>query len=738
MTFVAGRRLARGLWLGASVAILGAVLSLLPWTLELDENAGLGWLFARRGALPPPESPVVVGVSRAAAEALGVSRELDEWPRALHAELIAKLSAAGAALIVFDMFFDEPRTAADDERLAAAIAAAGNVILLERVDSDTLALSEAPRVAALVERRHLPIEPLKKGALASAPFTLPVVPLRTNQFWTFGRGAGDTPTLPVVALQAFLLDEYEHLLGLLRHARPEVAADLPQSARDAAAGGRLEDVVRRLREVFRADPSLTAEIAAALGQLGDDEAAHGVRALLDVYAGDDHRYLSYYGPARTVRTVSYDSVLRGAAEGLAGKVVFVGYSESRQPDQQDAFISVFSERSGQNLSGVEIGATAFANLLERRRITPLPIGTHVAVVLAFGLLAGVAFSMLPVGAAIGAAALAASGYAALAAWQFSSTGLWLPLVVPVLVQVPVALLGAVLWTYHHTRSQRERIEAAFGYYLPAHEVRRFAEQHVDAGLSGELQYGTCLLTDVERYASVSERLDPHALRELLNRYYAVLLEVVGRHGGLVTDFAGDSLVAVWGGPKPEAERTAAACTCALDIVAAVNDFNRSRGVQLPTAVGLDTGLVLLGNVGAGSRYQYRAVGDIVTTSSRLQGLNRLLGTRVLASAQTVRASGGTVASRELGRFLLRGRTEALVVHELLDGSRSQDEGLLQQFAEALAAVARDDLGTARKLFGTLASRYPDDAPTRFYAALCDGRGTAGATVRAGVVLVETK
>src|SRR5690606_5544957 len=89
-------------------------------------------------------------------------------------------------------------------------------------------------------------------------------------------------------------------------------------------------------------------------------------------------------------------------------------------------------------------------------------------------------------------------------------------------------------------------------------------------------------------------------------------------------------------------------------------------------------------------------------------------------------------------FRRRGRTEALVGHELLDNSRSQDEGLLQQFAEALAAVARDDLGTARKLFGTLASRYPDDAPTRFYAALCDGRGTAGATVRAGVVLVETK
>src|SRR5690606_21773975 len=98
-----------------------------------------------------------------------------------------------------DLFFDEPRQTADDERFGAAIKAAANIVLLERVRSDNVAL---PGGRAVIQRRHPPIDLLKEGALASAPFTLPVVPVRTNQFWTFGRAAGDTPTLPVMALQA--------------------------------------------------------------------------------------------------------------------------------------------------------------------------------------------------------------------------------------------------------------------------------------------------------------------------------------------------------------------------------------------------------------------------------------------------------------------------------------------------------------------------------------------------------
>lgn len=740
MKFVAGRRLGRGITVGVGVGLVGAAASLLPWMLELEEDAGLGWLFARRGPIPPPDDVAIIAISRDSADALGASPELDEWPRALHAELIETLDHQGAEVIVFDLFFDEPRDSADDERLGAAIEAAGNVVLLERVRSDNVML---PGGRAVIESRHPPIDSLKEGALASAPFTLPVVPIRTNQFWTFGRAAGDTPTLPVMALQAYLLDEYEQLTRLVRVLRPALGEQLPagEAVRDAR---RFEDVVRRLRGAFSSSPSLRGEVETALAHFDDPHLVSRLEALLDVYAGSDHRYLDYYGPAGTIRTVAYHRALRPAEDSredfdLAGKVVFVGYSESRQPEQQDAFISVFSERSGQNLSGVEIGATAFANLLERRQISPLSIPASLALFLSFGLLAGVSFSVLPAFAAVAAALLGAGAYGGLALWQFTSAGVWLPLIVPVLLQLPLALFAALLWTYQHLRVQRERIEAAFGYYLPAREVRRFAEQHVDAGASGELQYGTCLLTDVERYTALSERLHPTDLHELLNRYYAVMLEVVERHGGVVTDFAGDSMVALWSGETPSTENTVRACRAALEIAHAVQQFNGTRGgLELPTAVGLDTGLVLLGNVGAGRRFEYRAVGDIVTTASRLQGLNRMLGTRVLVSGATAGALDDEVGVRDLGKFLLRGKSEPVSVYELSEGTDRSESSALEHFEEALGAFNRGDWPRAATLFQRAAQICAGDGPSRFYATLSEQFAARPPADWKGAVRVDAK
>src|SRR5690606_30943109 len=108
------------------------------WTLELEEYAGLGWLFARRGPIAAPDDVAIVGVSRDSAEALGTPPELDEGPRTLHAELVETLNRLGAAVVVFALFCDEARDGADDERFGAAIKAAGNVVLLERVRSDNV------------------------------------------------------------------------------------------------------------------------------------------------------------------------------------------------------------------------------------------------------------------------------------------------------------------------------------------------------------------------------------------------------------------------------------------------------------------------------------------------------------------------------------------------------------------------------------------------------------------------
>jgi adenylate cyclase len=193
--------------------------------------------------------------------------------------------------------------------------------------------------------------------------------------------------------------------------------------------------------------------------------------------------------------------------------------------------------------------------------------------------------------------------------------------------------------------------------------------------------------------------------------------VVQAHGGEISDTAGDSMVAVWASGKPDAGARLRAARASLAILAAVEEFNRSHpDSPLPTRVGLETGEMLLGNIGGEQRYEYRAVGDIVNTASRIQGLNQLLGTRVLLSATTI--AGVDLPARDLGTFLLRGKRLPVAVLEPIDGGEcALDARGIAEFAAALAAFRRGDWQTAEAGFAALAARFPDDGPSRYYDAL---------------------
>jgi adenylate cyclase len=721
-------RLQRAATLGIAAGLLGVAASLVPRVLELEENAGLSWLFALRGPAPPPADVAVVSIDAESAAALGVPSAPDRWPRSLHADLVDRLARAGAAAVVFDIIFDRARRSADDARFAAALERAGNVILLERLRSETIPVGVAG-AAAVVDKRVPPIPPLKRAAIATAPFPLPVVPVKVGQFWTFGRGTGGAPTLPSVALQAYALPAYDALVERLYRLRPALRGALPEHCAELRDARPLERVVAKLRGIFRADPSLAGEMLTAL----DGESPPGappeaaartamLRALIDLYGGGDSRYLDYYGPQRSILTVPYHEVLQlmpgdELSRALRGRVVFVGFSERQQPEQRDDFYSTFSERSGLNLGGVEIAATAFANLSHGRAVEPLTIPAHLALALGWGALLGAAFTVLPTMLSIGAAAVLGSLYLALAAQLFGASGTWLPLIVPLFVQVPAALFAAVLWSYARARNQAQRIQRAIGYYLPARVVDRLARETVDARSSAQLLHGTCLVTDAEQYTALAERIAPAELRELMNDYYAVLFKDVERHGGFVSDIVGDSMVAVWASAEPDAVARASACRAALEMLADIEPFNRAKvHRELPTRIGLHSGEVLLGSVGAERHFEYRAIGDIVNTASRIQALNKRLGTRLLVSAATLEGTAG-FAVRPLGRFLLAGKTAAESVCELTGPDAGRNGELAAGFAEALAAFAAEHWAEAARRFEDLGRQFPADGPTRFYREL---------------------
>jgi adenylate cyclase len=712
---LATRRLRFAARYGSFLGVGGLLLSLAPVLLRLDETIGLGMLFAARGAVPAPTDVVLVNISRDSAEGVGQTAELDEWPRRLHAALIDTLSAAGAAGIAFDIMFEEPRD--DDPILAAAIAAAGNVILAERVVDPTPLASGG---GVVVLERVPPTGQLKDAALATAPFTLPKVPIRVSQFWTFGPGA-DVPSLPVSALQVFLLPYYEDFIALLSSSSPALLDEIPTSRREVAATRDFGAAMRRIRIEFQRDAQLAPSLHAKLRRQPHGPRSDALRLLVDIYDGSDSRYLNYYGPPQTIQTIPYDVARDAPPEKLAvaGKMVFVGFAELRQSEQDDDFFSVFSQSSGDNLSGAEIGASAFANLLGETFVVPLTMPLHLLLVLGWGFLLGAIVIGSSTRMALGLAASAAALYAAVGYWSFAQHELWIPVLVPLFIQVPAAALVAVFLNYRQLMSHRERVQVALGYYVPAAVVTRLAEQSVSAAADKQLLYGTCLFTDAEEYTTVSEALGPDDLAALMNDYYRVMFRVVERYGGIVSDTSGDSMVAVWTAASPDASLRAKACHAAPAILEAVAEFNRGRGgLQLPTRVGLESGRVLLGNIGAEQRFEYRAIGDIVNTASRLQGLNRLLKTRVLMSEATI-AGVPDIPTRDVGMFLLRGKKTPIRVHEPLvfDDHPGEHAPMLAAFAAALEQFELQRWADAQRAFTDIVTRYPADGPSAFYVGL---------------------
>ncbi|MGH7263825.1 MAG: CHASE2 domain-containing protein [Candidatus Rokuibacteriota bacterium] len=724
----------QALLLGLITAATGLLAGAVPWTVDLEETFGLDLLFRFRGVRPPPAEVLVIAVERGSAHSLGLPPDPARWPRSLHARLIDVLARQGAGAIVFDLTFEQPQAPSEDHALDQAMMRAGNVVLAERLVRETAPLFDrtgGPPAEATIERLEPPLQAFAEAAVGLAPFPLPKVPARVSQYWTFKASAGDTPTLPVVALQVLALDVYDTFIRLFEQVSPYAAEGLPRDRVAAASARHVEELVRRIRELVQHEPSLAARMLERLDAgptpLPDAPERRLLTALLAMYAGPSSQYLDFYGPPRTIPTVAHHEALAWATPGgpaapdLRGKVVFVGLSEQSQPSQRDGFYTVFSQPSGLDLSGVEIAATAFANLLEGRPLRPLAGWPHLAVLVVYGVLVGTLARLLPVTATIVMVAAAALLYLIAAYREFATAAVWYPLVAPLLVQTPVAFLGGVLWRYSETDRERQDFRRALALYLPPRMADQIARHLADAGLASQLTYGTCLSTDAHQYSGLAERLTPRELGTLMNEYYRTMFEPVREHDGTVLDVVGDSMLAIWTSSEPDPAVRERACMAALGIGAAVERFTGPEGIGLPTRVGLHSGQFLLGNVGAIDHYEYRAVGDIVNTASRLQELNKHLGTRLLLSGDTV-AGLGRFLTRELGTFLLAGKSRPVLVHELVcqraDATADQ-LSLMAAFADALAAYRDRFWKEACELFRECVRAHGPDGPSLFYAGLCE-------------------
>lgn len=722
------RRVLIALAMGLFVGVGGVVLEFSPLGTALERDVGLNWMFHLRGSIAPPDEVVVVGIDSRTGTQLGLQELPRDWPRSIHARLIEALNERGAAVIVFDIHFARPVNRIADQALVRAVASAGNVVLVERLSGKRQPIADASgRNVGMVwaEQLQPPFADLAAAAQGLATFPLPKNAAAVSDFWVFKESTDHAPTLPAVALQLRARGDSADLLDSLRAQARSSSPALVKDIEHAFDGAEpLRNVMRSMHDMFASNPAPRIELDTS----PDGTAVALQRALVAMYAGEPQRLLNFYGPPGTVRNVPYHAVLKpddpnvSAADlDFTGKVVFVGYSDLFDPGQPDRFYTVFTRDDGVDLSGVEIAATAYANLLTDNSLAPLDSGKTALLLLAFGMILGAAAFLLPGYVGVPVAFVVTAAYAYGALQMFGARALLVPVATPLLMQAPLALFLGLLGQYLGERRRGQRISAAINYYLPDELVRDLSANRLDQSKLNQVVYATCFATDMAGFSAIAERLPPRELAVFLNEYFETLAAPLKRHGVHVTEFRADAIMCAWTAEQASTIPRERALHAALDAAEAIKAFKlRHDMLSARLRIGLEVGFVYIGHAGGGGRYVYSIVGDSANTASRVEGLNKHIGTQILATRGVIEGVND-VLTRYVGDFLFVGKSDPSAVYEVVASVQSAtaaERELCAGFATAMAAYGEGDWQAAARQFERLLAEHAGDGPTGFFLERC--------------------
>jgi adenylate cyclase len=695
----------KGLLFGLATGLAGALLALTPLGEDFEKHIGLDWLFHVRGPMAPPPEVAVVAINERDTAGLGLPELPRDWPRAIHGRLIEALVERGAAVIVFDLDFQRPKSTQDDATFARAVADAGRVVLFERLNGMRQPIYDIDgnqTGSIWTEELVPPIPVLAEAARALAPFPVPKVQVNVYRFWPFKPSADNAASMPAAALQVYALPHQQRWMEVLERAAATGIGGLPRTDSAVGRAAGVRQLMRGLRTAFSEDPSLGARVRALLADDGGQTEMTPVErrlltALAGLYAGDSNRYLNFYGPPGSIPNIPFNAVITGKGPGIApsdldfaGKVVFVGFSDLYDPGQPDRFYTVFTNEEGVDLSGVEIAATAFANLLTDRSLQPAGTLTTAAILLLIGLLLGSGIYLLSASVAVPLALLLSALYVAVAQFAFSTADLWLPLAIPMLVQLPIALFVGLLAQYLTEAHSRRRLKAVFGQYVPPEIVDEMSRNpDADFSLEGASRELSVLFCDIRSFTTISESLAADELKQLLNHFFTPMTRIIFEQRGTIDKYVGDMIMAFWGAPVQDPRHRQHAVEAALAMLEKVEDmrpgFSERNWPEVNIGIGINTGMMNVGDMGSEYRRAYTVIGDAVNLGSRLEGLTKYYGVRLIVSETTAAGLDG-ILLRCLDRVRVKGKHEPVTIYEPVGHAASVSGELVTEVGDSNRAL----------------------------------------------------
>lgn len=442
--------------------------------------------------------------------------------------------------------------------------------------------------------------------------------------------------------------------------------------------------------------------------------------------------LDYLGPPSRLSDAAPTFPVISAAELktvprtlIAGRIVLVGSGEQHPGDTFDTPYTWAGNGYRQSY-GVELHATALAMLLARRFLLPVPTGLLAVLLLvlfAFTAWTAVAGSLR--GGSLLALALPAA-WLALAAGLFATRERLLPVILPLGLALGVYLAGQLLRYFTEARYARF-LRMSFSRYLSTEIVDELVAQRLPLALGGRAAEVTVLFADLENFTTLAKELAPEAVVRLLNAYFSRMGDVILAERGTIADFAGDGIMAYFGAPMPCDDHRERACRTALAMQTTLAAMVRDAPTGAPgirrMRIGLHSGPVVIGNIGSAKRSDFTIVGDTVNVASRLEGVNKLFGTSIIASEAVRARNGADFARRELGRVVLKGRAQPTTLFEVLHHGASpgttngRGTGGYEAYQEALQAFYAGRLAEAQAGFEQ-ANHAGSDPAARFMEGQC--------------------
>jgi len=575
------------------------------------------------------------------------------WPRSYYAKLLRNLKKAGAKIVAFDINFDSPdRNPENDAEFRRAVEEVGNVVLAGR-EAKGAALK-----GRIIEAKNF-LRNIFIGTMGSYPGIVEVLRDYDGVCRRYVPvfSAGDT-VFPSFGLAILLL-----YYGLTI----DSVYDLPP--RHPFENGFFK--IGNLKIPKFDDKTWLINFAGPAGTFK-------YISLIDVLDDEDFKTKDelIYGDINTFDNPEFgllhDKVFKD-------KIVIVGSAIPEfKGELGDLLPSPFVKDESNLMYGVEIHANAVATILEQKFIVKISGFASFLIIfmislLSFALAVGVRHLKIRpefLTEIFGVLSL----ILLFVLWSFVviisfNNNFLLPVVSPVLGGT-IAYIGSIVYQYLTERKQKKLIKTIFGYYVHPSVVNQLVSNPELVRLGGEKREMTVLFSDLWNFTTISEAYPPEFIFNLLNEYFDSMTKVVFKYGGTLDKYIGDAIVAFWGAPIYYEDHALRACLCALKMQFELEKlrirWEKEGKPLLHMRIGINTGEMIVGNIGGYGRFNYTVIGDSVNLGARLEAINKEFGTSIIISEYTYEKVKGFFKVREIGEITVKGKTKPVKIYELLD------------------------------------------------------------------------